>query len=91
MGFIQYLAISDIQTSAFIYYLEVENSRQKWGYFKEDAMCDCRLATENTAHMMQCTLLALPCSLDDLNSFNNIEKKYMKRWKIALILLVLDQ
>ena len=34
------------------------------------------MATENTAHMMQCTLLARPCSLDDLNSFNNIAMKW---------------
>ena len=55
--------------------------RQKWGYFEGDATCGCGLATENTAHMMQCTLLALTCSLDDLTSFNNIEKKCVERWK----------
>ena len=55
--------------------------RQKWGYFEGDATCECGLATENTAHMMQCTLLALPCSLDDLNSFNDIAKKCVERWK----------
>ena len=30
-------------------------------------ICECSLATENTEHMMQCTFLAKPCSLDDLN------------------------
>ena len=40
--------------------------RQKWVYFEGEATCECGLATENTAHMMQCTLLALPCSLDHL-------------------------
>ena len=32
-------------------------------------------------HMMQCTLLARPCSLDDLNSFYDIAKKCVERWK----------
>ena len=36
--------------------------RQTWGYFEGDATCECGLATENTAHMMQHTLLELPCS-----------------------------
>ena len=31
--------------------------------------------------MIQCTLLALPCSLDDLNSFNDIAKRCVERWK----------
>ena len=55
--------------------------RQKWEHFKGDVTCECGLATENTAHMMQCTLLALPFSLDDLNSFNDIAKKCVERWK----------
>ena len=36
------------------------------------------LATENIAHMMQCTLRARPCSLDDLN---DIAMKGVERWK----------
>ena len=38
----------------------------RWQYYEGDTTCECGLATENTAHMMQCTLLAQPCSLDDL-------------------------
>ena len=34
--------------------------RQKWGYFEGDTTCECGLATENTAHMMQHTLLHCP-------------------------------
>ena len=34
------------------------------------------MAIENTAYMMQCTLLAPPCSLDDPNSFNDIENAW---------------
>ena len=58
---------------------------QKCGYFEGDTMCECGLATENTAYMMQCTLLARSCSLDDLNNFNDIEKKYVERWKTQVL------
>ena len=47
---------------------------QRWRYYEGDTTCECGLATENTAHMMQCTLLAQPCSLDDLNKFNDTAK-----------------
>ena len=43
-----------------------KEQRQRWRY-EGDTTCECGLATENTAHMMRCTLLAQPCSLDDLN------------------------
>ena len=61
--------------------------RQKWGggYFEGDATCECGIATENTAHMMQCTLIARPCSLDDLNRFNDIAKKCVERWKTHVL------
>ena len=49
---------------------------QRWRYYEGDTTCECGLA-----HMMQCTLLAQPCSLDDLNKFNDIAKKYVERWK----------
>ena len=54
---------------------------QRWRYYEGDTTCECGLATENTAHMMQCTLLAQPCSLDDLNKFNGTAKKCVERWK----------
>ena len=61
------------------------NMQQRTGtereYFEGDVTCECGLATENTAHMMQCTLLARPCSLDDINNFNDIAKKCVDRWK----------
>ena len=31
---------------------------QQMGYFEGDVTCECGLATGNTAHLMQCTLLA---------------------------------
>ena len=57
-----------------------------WGVFwnvshEGDTTCECGLATENTAPMMQCTLLAQPCSLDDLNKFNDTAKKCVEKWK----------
>ena len=58
-----------------------KEQRQIWRYYKGDTTCECGLATENTAHMMQCTLLALPCPLDDLNKFNHTEKRCVERWK----------
>ena len=58
-----------------------KEQRQRWRYYEEDMTCECGLATENTAHMMQYTRLAQPCSLDDLNTFNDTAKKCMERWK----------
>ena len=54
---------------------------QRWRYYEGDTTCECRLATGNTEHMMQYTLLAQPCSLDDLNKFNETAKKCVERWK----------
>ena len=48
-----------------------KEQRKKWGYFNGDTTCECGLATENTSHMLQCTLLAHPCTLDDLLEFND--------------------
>ena len=54
---------------------------QRWRYYEGNVTCECGLATENTAHMMQCTLLAQLCSLDDLYKFNDTAKKCVERWK----------
>ena len=59
--------------------------RQRWRYYEGDTTCECGLATENTAHMMQCTLLEQPCSLDDLNKFNDTAKKCVERWNTSLM------
>ena len=48
-----------------------KEQRKKWGYFNGDTTCECGLATENTSHMLQCTLLAHPCTMDDLLEFND--------------------
>ena len=48
---------------------------QRCRYDEGYTTCESGLATENTAHKMQSTLLAQPCSLDDLNKFNDTAKK----------------
>ena len=58
-----------------------KEQRQRWQYYEGDTTCECGLATENTTLMMQCTLLAQPCSLDDLNKFIDTAKKCVERWK----------
>ena len=58
-----------------------KEQRQRWRYYKGDTTYECGLATENTAHMMQCTLLEQPCSLDVLNKLNDTAKKCVERWK----------
>ena len=58
-----------------------KEQRQRWRYYKGNTTCECGLATENTAHMMQCTLLSQPYSLDDLNKLNYTANKCVERWK----------
>ena len=41
----------------------------------------CGLATENTAHLLQCSLLTRPCTLDDLLEFNDTGRECAERWK----------
>ena len=56
-----------------------KEQRRRCRYYEGDTTCEYGLATENTAHMMQCSLLAQPCSLDDLNKFNDTAKKCVER------------
>ena len=57
-----------------------KEQRQGWRSVG-DTTCECGLATENTAHMMQCTILEQHCSLDDLNKFNDTAKNAWKDGK----------
>ena len=43
---------------------------KRWKYFSGDTSCECGRAPEATRHMLQCSLLAHPCTLDDLRKFN---------------------
>ena len=58
-----------------------KEQRKTWGYFNGDTTCECGLTTENTSHMLQCTLLAHPCTLDDLLEFNDTAQACTERWK----------
>ena len=58
-----------------------KEQRKKWGYFNGDTTCEYGLATENTSHMLQYTLLAHPCTLDDLLEFNDTAHACTERWK----------
>ena len=58
-----------------------KKQRKKWGYFNGDITCACGLDAENTAHMLQCSLLTHPCTMDDLLKFNNIGYKFTVQWK----------
>ena len=51
-----------------------KEQRKKWGYFNGDT-CACGLDEENTAHMLRCSLLLHPYTLDDLLKFNDIVYK----------------
>ena len=61
-----------------------KEQRKKWQYFDRDTTCVCGLATENTAHMLQCTLHARPCTLDDLSKFNDTAQSCVERWKTTV-------
>ena len=62
-----------------------KEQRQRWRYYEGDTTCECGLATEHTTHMMQCTLLEQPCSLDDLNKFNDTAKKCVEMENTSLM------
>ena len=58
-----------------------KEQRKKWGYFNGDTTCECGLAAESTAHMLQCSLLAHPCTLDDFLELNDTAQACTERWK----------
>ena len=58
-----------------------KEQRKKWEYFKGDTTCECGLAAESTSQMLQCSLLAHPCTLDDLLEFNDTAQACTERWK----------
>ena len=48
---------------------------KKWGYFNGDTTCAFGLDEENTVHMLRCSLLTPPCTLDNILKFNDIGYK----------------
>ena len=58
-----------------------KEQRKKWRYYDGDTTCACGLASENTAHMLECSLLAQRCTLDDLLTFNETGRQCADYWK----------
>ena len=58
-----------------------KEQRKKWGYFNGDTTCECWLAAESTSHMLQCSLLAHPCTMDNLLELNDPAQACTERWK----------
>ena len=58
-----------------------KEQRKKWKYYDGDTTCVCGLAKENTAQLLQCSLLTRPCTLDDLLEFNDTGRECAERWK----------
>ena len=52
-----------------------KEQRKKWGYFNGDTTCECGLDEENAVHILRCSPLTHPCTLDDLLKFNDIRYK----------------
>ena len=52
-----------------------KEQRKRWKYFNGDTTCECGQAPETTKHMLQCPLLAHPCTLDDLQKVNENARK----------------
>ena len=61
-----------------------KEQRKRWKYFNGDTTCECGQAPETTKHMLQCPLLAHPCTLDDLQKFNENARKCVDKWKNAV-------
>ena len=61
-----------------------KEQRKKWRYFKGDTTCACGLEPENTAHMLRCSLLPHPCTMEDLNMFNDTGKQCVEKWKMTV-------
>ena len=57
-----------------------KEQKKEWGYFNGDTTCKCGLAAGSTAHMLQCSVLAHPCTLDDLLEFNDTAQAGTERW-----------
>ena len=61
-----------------------KEQRKRWKYFNGDTTCEYGQAPETTKHMLQCPLLAHPCTLDDLQKFNENAGKCVGKWKNAV-------
>ena len=56
----------------------------KWGYHTGDPSCNCGTETQTMELLLQCPLLKIPCSRDDLSIFNDTAQKCMKLWQSTI-------
>ena len=52
-----------------------------WELYTGDTTCACGKAEETGVHMLHCSQLAHPCSLDDIIMFNDVGKQCAELWK----------
>ena len=62
------------------YRKNMQQTANKMGLLQRTT-CECGLSPTDTKHMLQCPLLAQPCSLDDLLVFNGIANNCLEYWK----------
>ena len=55
--------------------------RKKSKFYTGDTTCACGKSEETAVHMVQCSQLAHPCSLDDLIMLNDVGKQCAELWK----------
>ena len=68
------------QLYAHSIYLQ-QTQRKKWKFYTGDTTCACGKEEETAEHMLQCSKLAHPYSLDDFIMFNDVGKQCAELWK----------
>ena len=79
-----YQSLGSVEMSQQVTHWCSMQQRKRWKYFNGDTTCECGQAPETTKHMLQCPLLAHPCTLDDLQKFNENARKCVDKWKNAV-------
>ena len=52
----------------------------KWGYCDDDTTCDCTEEPQTMEHLLNCPLLPLACTTDDLLIYNDTAQRCVKQW-----------
>ena len=60
-----------------------KEQHKRWKYSNGDTTCKYGQAPDTSKHMLQCPLLAHPCTLDDLQKFNVNARQCVDKWKNA--------
>ena len=58
-----------------------KEQRKKWKYYDGDRNVCMWTGNRKHAHLLQCSLLTRPCTLDDLLEFNDTGRECAERWK----------